>query len=256
MGYPGSKGAAGVAQRIISQFPPHRVYVEPFVGSGVIVLSKTPSELSVVVDLDSACVAGVVGKAAAIGFSAVTRSLLDLARLVYLSAPAGEGAFAGSRRDLVGVVTCGIQLVEAWTPCGDELVYCDPPYLVGRRGSPRRRYYRHEISTVVEHDRLISALRRLNCAVAISGYRNGHYDSRLVDWRRVDYTTSTRGGAVVESLWCNFPAPVVLDDARFFGGDRRRRQDWRRMVSRWEKKLLALDPVRRAALVAVLRSRF
>lgn len=30
MRYPGGKGGAGVFQTIINQFPPHRVYIEPF----------------------------------------------------------------------------------------------------------------------------------------------------------------------------------------------------------------------------------
>jgi hypothetical protein len=256
MGYPGSKSAAGVAQQIISQFPPHDVYVEPFVGSGVIVLRKLPASLSIVCDLDAACVAGVVAKAAAVGFIACQRSLFDLAQQAFAPTTAAGLACARESRGLVGVVTCGIQALEAWSPAPASLVYCDPPYLVGRGGGRRRRYYRHEISTVLDHARLLSCLCQLRCAVAISGYRCDLYDSRLADWRRVDYTASTRGGPVVESLWCNYAAPAVLADPRYFGGDRRRRQDWRRMVARWENKLKALDPVRRAALLAALHSGF
>jgi hypothetical protein len=35
MTYPGGKGGAGVYQMIINQIPPHRVYIEPFLGGGI-----------------------------------------------------------------------------------------------------------------------------------------------------------------------------------------------------------------------------
>lgn len=256
MAYPGSKTAAGVVQQIVSQFPPHRVYIEPFVGTGAVLFAKLPADRSVVIDLDPVSVAGVVARAAFSGFHACERSLLDLAVALPAAAVACVGAVAGSPRDLVGVVTCGIRALEAWSPAGDELLYCDPPYLVSARGGRRRRYYANELRSVGEHERLLSVLRKLSCAVAISGYRCEVYDSLLSSWRRVDYMTSTRGGPIVESLWCNYPPPAVLHDARYFGGDRRRRQDFHRMIKRWQKKFFSLDSVRRAALLATLQAQF
>ena len=35
-GYPGCKTTQGIPQWIINRIPPHRVYVEPYLGSGAI----------------------------------------------------------------------------------------------------------------------------------------------------------------------------------------------------------------------------
>jgi hypothetical protein len=51
--YLGSKGQAGVFQRIIGNMPPHSVYVEPFLGSGKILLTKRPAVLNVGIDADA-----------------------------------------------------------------------------------------------------------------------------------------------------------------------------------------------------------
>lgn len=48
-GYPGAKAAPGVYQAIINEIPPHRVYVEAFVGGGAILLRKRPAEASIVI---------------------------------------------------------------------------------------------------------------------------------------------------------------------------------------------------------------
>lgn len=48
--YPGSK--ARIAARIVSRFPAHTVYCEPFFGSGAILLAKPRSQSEIVNDLD------------------------------------------------------------------------------------------------------------------------------------------------------------------------------------------------------------
>ncbi len=48
--YPGSKGR--LADWIISYFPPHHSYLEPFFGSGAVLFKKTPSNIETVNDLD------------------------------------------------------------------------------------------------------------------------------------------------------------------------------------------------------------
>ncbi len=53
--YPGAKW--GLAPWIISHFPPHEAYVEPFFGSGAVLLRKPPSRSELVNDIDGAVVA-------------------------------------------------------------------------------------------------------------------------------------------------------------------------------------------------------
>jgi hypothetical protein len=256
MAYPGAKTSAGVRQRIISEFPAHRVYIEPFVGSGFVLLGKRPADVSVVLDLDSAAVAGVVTAARGSGFSAAVKTLPELAAESLTGAGAGRLLCLQRPPSLVGVVSCGVEFLEVFSPLGDELVYCDPPYLVSRRGRRRSRLYEFEMREASEHERLLRRLLDLKCAVAVSGYPTKLYRGLLRRWRHVRFTTSTRGGPAVEFLWCNFPRPVVLFDASYFGGDRRRRQDWRRMVRRMEARFKGLDVTRRAALLDVLQRRF
>lgn len=50
-------GKMGLADRIVSLLPPHRVYMEPFFGSGAVLFAKRPSTHEIVNDLDSAVVA-------------------------------------------------------------------------------------------------------------------------------------------------------------------------------------------------------
>lgn len=53
--YYGAKGR--LAPRIVSMFPDHRVYLEPFFGSGAVLLSKPRAVTEIVNDLDGAIVA-------------------------------------------------------------------------------------------------------------------------------------------------------------------------------------------------------
>lgn len=50
LNYPGAKW--GSAQKIISLFPKHRSYLEPFFGSGAVLFNKLPSAIETVNDID------------------------------------------------------------------------------------------------------------------------------------------------------------------------------------------------------------
>lgn len=50
MKYPGSKW--GIAKWIISHFPEHHSYLEPFFGSGAVLFNKTRSHIETVNDMD------------------------------------------------------------------------------------------------------------------------------------------------------------------------------------------------------------
>lgn len=52
--YYGAKGR--MADTIVGALPPHRVYLEPFFGSGAVLFSKAPATMEIVNDLDGAIV--------------------------------------------------------------------------------------------------------------------------------------------------------------------------------------------------------
>lgn len=46
-------GKSYLAKWIVSHFPAHRTYIEPFCGSGAVILSKEPSQAEIINDLDN-----------------------------------------------------------------------------------------------------------------------------------------------------------------------------------------------------------
>ena len=236
MRYPGGKAGSGVYQRIISQMPPHDVYVEPYLGGGAVMRMKRPARWNYGVDIDPA----VVTMAAVL-------------------AGRGDWISSGARLAFPGVGGPEIKLVEgdgvAWLlahplPAG-AVVYCDPPYLMSTRSS-QRRMYRCELDEL-GHIALLNVAVRLPCLVMISGYPSKLYDDWLSSWRVVRYRTMTRGGRMAdECLWCNFPEPTELHDYRFLGRDFRERERITRKRRRWLVRLSAMPMLERAALVAAL----
>ena len=217
-------------QRIISEMPPHDLYVEAFAGTGQILLHKRPAQSSIAIDSDDTVCAGL------------RRSVLGRN---------GEGA---------GVtIICGdaISWLRWFSVNRDDfkqrtVVYCDPPYLFDVRACPGRRYYSHELGAEWMHVELLAILSRIESPVLISGYRSALYDRMLPHWRRVDYRTATRGGGVTESLWCNFEAPSQLHDYRFLGTGFRERERIKRKKARWLTKLRRMTPVEAAAVLAAI----
>jgi hypothetical protein len=212
--YPGGKAGAGVSQRLINLMPAHTVYIEPFLGHGAVLLAKRPAPVNIGLDLDPQAVQVV--RAAlppalarsvvcgsrpscsddAAGTSPVT-SLLHRQSGTDCSAhgcddDAGADLTIGPARYQVRVGD-GVAFLRSYAFTGSELVYCDPPYVRSTRRT-RARLYRHEMDDY-QHTQLLAVLRRLPCAVMVSGYRSTLYAEVLHDWRTGEYQTQTRGGA-------------------------------------------------------------
>ena len=229
MRYPGGKGGAGVHQTIINQMPPHRVYIEPFVGGGNIYERKAPAQASIVIDADDRCAAYWQKRAV----SGRDRS--------------GEIGDAGSLTAIHGDAG---QFLESYNFLGDELVYCDPPYVMASRSG--RRIYKHEM-TDEQHSQLVAVLLTIRAAVMLSGYRNAIYDELLAHWRRIDFQSMKRGGVRTESLWMNYPQPAVPAELTYLGTDYRQRERIKRKKLRWKAKLEKLPAAEQAAIMEVLR---
>jgi site-specific DNA-adenine methylase len=214
MSYPGGKGGSGVVQQIINQIPPHRVYVEPFVGGGAVLRAKLPAVESIVVDVDHMALA------------------------------------PWFRPGVTAICGDAISFLESYEWQGGEYVYCDPPYLMETRSS-KRPLYRHEFGGEDDHRRLLAVVKRLPCMVSISGYWSELYDSELSGWRSISYQTVTRGGRkVTEYLWMNYGVPRELHDYRYLGNDYKERWNLAKQRRRWRARLERMSLLERYALVS------
>ena len=220
MGYLGSKGQAGVWQRIISNMPPHSFYVEPFFGSGQIFRRKLPAAASVLIDADGSV------------FDALSESE------------------RGSAQVMVGDA---LAILPNLKLPADAVVYCDPPYVHSTRTS--RHGYKFEM-TDDRHASLLALLQALPCRVMISGYPCELYAAALKDWRCIAYRTRTRGRTLTECLWCNFPEPTRLHDWRFAGNNFRDRTRLKRLAARFTARLDRMPPLQRNYLLDLLDQRY
>jgi DNA adenine methylase len=210
----GSKNGAGVKQWIINLMPAHRVYVEAFLGKGAVVLAKRPAPAgTVVIDCDRGAIDGFDCRRALPNLTTVHGNALAIFPLLKVEA--------------------------------DWLIYADPPYLASSR-SCKRPYYKHEMMTEAEHDRLLSVLTALPGQVMISGYWSDLYANRLAGWNTSSFwTVNRRGKRVQEFLWFNFPAPALPFDVQYTGADRHQRQRIKRKAGRWLGKYNSLPEAER-----------
>lgn len=230
MTYPGGKG--GCFRQIINRMPPHRVYIETHLGGGSVLLNKRPAEYSIGIDVDGEVIAS-------------WRHRQNQRAVMTAPTASDSGAAAG----LQLVCADSTSFLSSYDWQGDELVYADPPYVMSARATPRR-YYRHEY-TDADHRRLLDVLLGLPCAVMVSGYRSALYDQALAGWRREDFTSSTRRGRAVESVWMNYE-PATLHDYRHLGGDYRERERIKRKLARWRARFASLPPSEREAMLRAL----
>src|SRR5713226_9695985 len=132
MRYPGGKGK--IYQQIINLLPPHTTYIETHLGGGAVLRHKKPSPKGIAIDRDPEV----------IGYW--RQSLPSFASYIETDA---------------------LEFLTANHFSGDEVVYCDPPYLPSTRR--RGRVYRYDYDRR-DHERLLEVLRRLPCRILISGY--------------------------------------------------------------------------------------
>lgn len=218
----GSKGGSGVCQWLRSLMPAHSVYVEGFLGRGVLLRSKVPARRNIGIELDlgvlqefKACIDG----ADYAGLELIHGDVFE--ELPKLSVPA------------------------------DGLVYLDPPYLGSTRS--HRRYYLCELITDEDHIRLLQLANALSCRVMISGYRSELYSSMLPEWRVSSFWTVNRAGVRCEEIcWMNFPEPVFYHDVYVAGVDFTDRQRVKRKVARWVRRLSSMPAAERQAILDAL----
>ena len=200
--------------------PPHRVYIESHLGGGAVLRNKRRAEISIGIDADSLVI------------ERWRRESLDLCTLVHGDA---------------------VSFLTRYKFAGDELVYCDPPYVPEVRR--RAKVYRHDYA-IEDHELLLSVLRSLRCHVIISGYESALYRDRLSDWRAVSFRAQTHAGPRQESVWLNFAPPDRLHDGSHLGRAFRERQSIRRRHARWIRRIGKLEAVERNHLLRELERHF
>ena len=224
MTYPGGKAGDGVYQKIINLMPPHRAYVEPFLGGGAIMRLKKPAACSIGIDADG--------------------DVIEAWRGVII--PPNLTVLQGSALDWLKGCVDGVNCVSP-----DTLIYCDPPYLLSTR-KQHRLIYRCELLEG-GHRVLLAILRCLRCMVMISGYWSSLYAEELHDWRSVSFQARTRGGSMAtEWVWMNFPEPLELHDYSFLGNDFRERERIKRKIQRWKRRLSEMPVLERHAMMGAI----
>jgi site-specific DNA-adenine methylase len=222
--YPGGKNSS--YQTIINLIPPHEVYIEPFAGSGAILLNKRPARWSIAIDRDASAVEGLL-------------------------------ATIAGRDDLARATTIICDDATRWLTeyrfTGLEFVYADPPYLMSSRRQ-HRQLYRWELATENEHRQLLAILKSLPCKVMISGYWSELYERELAGWEMETFEAVTRGGGMAtEYLWMNYPRPVALHDYRYLGAGFRERERIKRKKARWLDRWQSMPTLEKQAILAALQ---
>lgn len=211
MRYPGGKGKC--FQQIINLLPPHRTYIESHLGGGAVMRHKVPAKHSIGIDIDARVI------------STWRAKYPGLCQLVH-----GDAC----------------DFLRSFRFCGEELVYCDPPYVSSTRKRPR--VYRHDY-TVEQHEELLAILQRLPCLIVVSGYTSPLYEAELRNWNRIDFSAKTHRGVRMESLWFNFEKPIRLHDSRYVGSSFREREIVKRRQERLRTRIARLHPIEQHALL-------
>lgn len=137
----------------------------------------------------------------------------------------------------------------------ETVLFVDPPYPIRDRRDPRARY-RCELDDA-DHKRLVAMLRCTGAHILVCGHPWGLYPQAFKDWKRHEFATGLRNGtAGVECVWTNFDNPYPLHDYRYFGENKRVRQDLRRRVDRQLELFRAMAPHHRAAILRELATEF
>ena len=223
--YPGGKNGSGVYQTIINLMPPHRVYMELFLGAGSIMRHKKPAKINIGVDMDEMAVQSFASR-------------------TVKNDGAGSESFTIKNDD-------AFRILREYDFKGDEFVYLDPPYLHETR--TKKNLYNHELSDE-DHMTLLELIKDLPCMVMISGYGSKLYSSMLSDWNTTTFQAMTRGGKpATEWLWYNYKEPIALHDYSYLGDNYRERERIKRKKERWINKLENMPLLERRALLQAMK---
>lgn len=202
--YPGGKGGSGVYQTLINLMPQHDTYIETHLGGGALMRRKRPARVNIGIDIDPLVITAWLARDDTDVDVDDARGPLDPPSLD----PAHELASlppaipAAAQLGLCLINSDAVAYLKSRSFGGNELVYCDPPYLKSTR--KKTDIYRYEYTTR-DHERLLACIQTIPCNVMISGYASALYEAELNDWNVVEYQAMTRAGKMAtELVWFNF----------------------------------------------------
>lgn len=217
MNYPGGKGIS--FHKIINLMPPHDVYIETHLGGGSIIRKKRAAKRNIAIEINP----DVVKKWKDSGD--VNFELIQDDALAYLRRFPFEG---------------------------NELLYCDPPYIRETRRS-QKKIYKYDY-TLEQHAEFLHFIKRLPCRVMISGYHSDLYERALSDWHVYTFQTRIRQKIATEWIWMNYETPVALHDYRYLGDNYRERYRIKEKVKRWVNRLESMPALEQQALMHALQT--
>lgn len=211
--YFGSKATSGLCQAIIALMPPHTTYIETHLGGGAIMKRKPPAQKNIGIDLDS---------------TTLSRFTCEYqVELIHQNAH---------------------EFLSNYNYTGQELIYCDPPYLLSTRSSERR--YRYDY-TNNDHIRLLSILGSLTCKVILSGYPSELYDRILCTWNSKTLQVMNQAGVRTEKIWYNYDIDQPFWSS-YAGKNFTDRQRIKRKAQRWAKNYASLPKAEKLAILSAI----
>jgi len=211
--YLGRKGASGMYQFIINKMPEHDIFIECFMGTGIISSIKRNASLNYGIEISSELCTKL--------------SMLELNSTI----------LHGNVFDEL------LPLLQSFISHDRKIcIYLDPPYLPETRSCFDKCQYDNEL-TIVQHRQLLSMLEYIsnnfsNVYILLSGYKSELYMSMLPGWNYFETQCMSRGGSRIESLWCNFnPDDFLKHQYDYVGHNFTDRQRIKRKSQRWINKL-------------------
>jgi DNA adenine methylase len=214
-------GKGKTFQQLINLMPPHEVYIETHLGGGSVIRNKRLAKRNIGIEIDPK---------------------------VFQIWPEEE-----KRPELELIQADAVLFLKTYQFTGNEMVYCDPPYLRETRRNRNRKYYRYEYC-VEQHLELLEVIKTIQCMVMISGYESELYKEILTGWHIHTFDSAVRGGVNTEWVWMNYPEPIELHDYRFLGNNFRERERLKRRKENWVSRLQCMAVLERQALLCAMQS--
>jgi len=217
MKYLGGKGQT--FQKLINLMPPHDVYIETHLGGGAVIRNKEPAKRNIGLEIDSKVI---------------------------------EMWSEEEKRGLEIIQADAVNYLKGYEFTDNEMIYCDPPYLLETRRR-KRKFYKFEYS-FEQHVELLELIKTLPCMVMISGYESDLYKEMLKGWHIHTFQAKISIGVATEWLWMNYPPPSQLHDYRFLGDNFRQRERLKKKKENWVSRLKSMPVLERQALLFAIQS--